>query len=109
MKIYLQLYIRFWCNHFNCVQYFERKYNWYRTTHTLGTIEIAGNVIRSTDSTQIEVNDSLKVIVLYLGGVTTISTAGSNNIESSTGFTLFSSIVLVCQSLAFEGATVKRF
>ena len=31
------------------------------STHTLGTIEVAGNVIRSTDSTQIEVNDSLKV------------------------------------------------
>ena len=31
------------------------------TTHTLGTIEIAGNVIRSTDSTSISINDSLKV------------------------------------------------
>ena len=81
------------------------------TTHTLGTIEIAGNVIRSTDSTQIEVNDSLKVVGPLSAGVTTLNPAGSNNIESTTGFTIFGSNILMGQgkSIAFEGATANDF
>jgi len=81
------------------------------TTHTLGTIEVAGNVIRSTDSTQIEVNDSLKVIGPLSAGVTTLNPAGSNNIESTTGFTIFGSNILMGQgkSIAFEGATANDF
>ena len=81
------------------------------STHTLGTIEVAGNVIRSTDSTQIEVNDSLKVVGPLAAGVTTLYPAGSNNIESTTGFTLFGSSIVLGQgqSLAFEGATANDF
>jgi hypothetical protein len=81
------------------------------STHTLGTIEVAGNVIRSTDSTQIEVNDSLKVVGPLAAGVTTLNPAGSNNIESSTGFTVFGSSIVLGQgkSLAFEGATANDF
>ena len=81
------------------------------STHTLGTIEVAGNVIRSTDSTQIEVNDSLKVVGPLSAGVTTLNPAGSNNIESTTGFTLFGSSIVLGQgqSLAFEGATANDF
>jgi len=81
------------------------------TTHTLGTIEVAGNVIRSTDSTQIEINDSLKVIGPLSAGVTTLNPAGSNNIESTTGFTIFGSNILMGQgkSIAFEGATANDF
>ena len=81
------------------------------TTHTLGTIEVAGNVIRSTDSTQIEVNDSLKVVGPLSAGVTTLNPAGSNNIESTTGFTIFGSNILMGQgkSIAFEGATANDF
>jgi len=81
------------------------------STHTLGTIEVAGNVIRSTDSTQIEVNDSLKVVGPLAAGVTTLNPAGSNNIESSTGFTVFGSSIVLGQgkSLAFEGATANNF
>ena len=81
------------------------------TTHTLGTIEVAGNVIRSTDSTQIEVNDSLKVIGPLAAGVTTINPAGSNNIESTSGFTVFGSTIVLGQgkSIAFEGATANDF
>src|SRR6056300_1903494 len=33
------------------------------TTHTLGTIQISGNVIRSTDSTEIQINDGLQVVI----------------------------------------------
>ena len=81
------------------------------TTHTLGTIEVAGNVIRSTDSTQIEVNDSLKVVGPLAAGVTTLNPAGSNNIESSTGFTVFGSSVVLGQgkTVIFEGATADNF
>ena len=81
------------------------------STHTLGTIEVAGNVIRSTDSTQIEINDSLKVVGPLSAGVTTLNPAGSNNIESTTGFTIFGSNILMGQgkSIAFEGATANDF
>ena len=81
------------------------------STHTLGTIEVAGNVIRSTDSTQIEVNDSLKVVGPLAAGVTTLNPAGSNNIESSTGFTVFGSSVVLGQgkTVIFEGATADDF
>ena len=81
------------------------------STHTLGTIEVAGNVIRSTDSSQIEVNDSLKVVGPLSAGVTTLNPAGSNNIESTTGFTIFGSNILMGQgkSIAFEGATANDF
>ena len=42
---------------------------------TLGTIQISGNQISSTDSPTVEISDGLKA------GVTTINPTGSNNIE----------------------------
>jgi len=81
------------------------------STHTLGTIEISGNTIRSIDSTEIQINDGLQVINPLRAGVTTINPAGSNNIESTSGFTVFgSSIVLsTSQFIAFEGSTDNAF
>ena len=80
-------------------------------THTLGTIEISGNTIRSTDSTTMIINDNLTVNNSLIAGVTTINPSGTNNITSSTGFTLFgSSIVLdTSKTLIFEGATADNF
>ena len=80
-------------------------------THTLGTIEISGNTIRSTDSTTMIINDNLTVNNSLSSGVTTINPTGANNIESSTGFTIFgSSIVLnTAKTLIFEGATADDF
>ena len=80
-------------------------------THTLGTIEISGNTIRSTDSTTMIINDNLTVNNSLSSGVTTINPTGANNIESSTGFTIFgSSIVLnTGKSVIFEGATADDF
>ena len=80
-------------------------------THTLGTIEISGNTIRSTDSTTMIINDNLTVNNSLVAGVTTINPSGANNITSSTGFTLFgSSIVLdTAKTLIFEGATANDF
>ena len=81
------------------------------TTHTLGTIEIGGNTIRSVDSSQITINDSLQVNGPITAGATTINPAGFNNIESTTGFTVFgSSIVLnTNQFIVFEGSTDNSF
>ena len=80
-------------------------------THTLGTIEISGNTIRSTDSTTMIINDNLTVNNSLSSGVTTINPTGANNIESSTGFTIFgSSIVLnTGKNVIFEGATADDF
>ena len=80
-------------------------------THTLGTIEISGNTIRSTDSTTIIINDALTVNNPLVAGVTTINPAGSSNITSSTGFTVFDSTIVLAQNkfIAFEGATNNDF
>ena len=80
-------------------------------TQTLGTIEISGNTIRSTDSTTMIINDNLTINNSLVAGVTTINPTGANNIESSTGFTIFgSSIVLnTGKSVIFEGATADDF
>ena len=77
------------------------------STHTLGTIEISGNTIRSTDSSEIQINDGLQVINPLRAGVTTINPAGSNNIESTSGFTVFGSSIVLSTSkfIAFEGST----
>ena len=76
-------------------------------THTLGTIEISGNTIRSTDSTTIIINDALTVNNPLIAGVTTINPSGTNNITSSTGFTVFGSSIVLGQNkvIAFEGAS----
>ena len=81
------------------------------TTHTLGTIEISGNVIRSTDSTVVTINDGATIQGPLKAGVTTINPAGSNNIESTTDFTVFGANILMGQgkSIAFEGATANNF
>ena len=80
-------------------------------THTLGTIEISGNVIRSTDSTEIQINDGLQVVNPLRAGVTTINPAGTSNITSTTGFTVFGSTIVLeaAKSLVFEGTTDDAF
>lgn len=73
--------------------------------HTFGTIEISGNQIRSTDSGTVEVLDAIKA------GVTTINPVGGNNVESTTGFTLFGSSIFMTlnKSIFFEGTTDNAF
>ncbi len=80
-------------------------------THTLGTIEISGNTIRSTDSSMLIVNDNITINNSLVAGVTTLNPSGTSNITSSSGFTIFgSSIVLATGKLiAFEGATDDSF
>ena len=77
------------------------------STHTLGTIQVSGNVISSTDSTEIQINDGLQVVSPLRAGVTTINPAGTSNITSSTGFSVFGSTIVLeaGKSLVFEGTT----
>ena len=72
---------------------------------TLGTIEINGNKISSTNSGTVEINDTLKA------GVTTINPTGGNNVESSNGFTVFGSspVMGLNQSVFFQGTTNNAF
>ena len=81
------------------------------STHSLGTIQISGNTLSSTDSTTIIINDALTVNSPLVAGVTTINPAGSSNITSSTGFTVFDSTLVLAQnkSIAFEGSTSNDF
>ena len=73
--------------------------------HTFGTIEVSGNQIRSTNSGEVEILDALKA------GVTTINPVGGNNVESTTGFTLFGSspVMTINQSIFFQGTTSNAF
>ena len=77
------------------------------STHTLGTIQVSGNVISSTDSTEIQINDGLQVVSPLRAGVTTINPSGTANITSTTGFSVFGSTIVLeaGKSLVFEGTT----
>ena len=77
------------------------------STHTLGTIQVSGNVISSTDSTEIQINDGLQVVNPLRAGVTTINPSGTANITSTTGFSVFGSTIVLeaGKSLVFEGTT----
>tara|TARA_B100001094_G_scaffold310383_1_gene344938 strand:- start:1067 stop:1822 length:756 start_codon:yes stop_codon:yes gene_type:complete len=72
---------------------------------TLGTIQINGNQISSTDSPTVEINDTLKA------GVTTINPVGNNQVESTTGFTKFGSSIFMAlnKNIFFEGGTDNAF
>ena len=80
------------------------------STHTFGTIELSGNEIRSTDSTQLKVNDSLEVSgTLKTNSIGTASgsniSLGSSNLITS-GFYYTSN---VSGGIIFEGATADGF
>ena len=69
------------------------------------TLQFQGNQISSTDSPTVEIADTLKA------GVTTINPVGSNQIESTTGFTKFGSSIFMAlnKHLYFEGGTDNAF
>ena len=82
------------------------------STHTFGTVEISGNTIRSTDSTEININDGL----ISQGTIKTNSIAartgdlvnfGANNIQTD-GF-IYLSGTSSNLGISFEGATVNAF
>jgi len=76
------------------------------TGGSIGTIQITGNVINSTDSSEIKIDDGMQINGPTKMGVTTINPPGSNNIESSSGFTVFGSIpTIMDKDISFSGDT----
>jgi hypothetical protein len=89
------------------------------TTHTLGTIEIAGNVIRSTDSTSISINDSVSITgnlsvpstnEITFGSLLKIDTQSSLPTITSTGagaVLLVDAVpLLLDNTIRFEGSSI---
>ena len=91
------------------------------TLHTLGTIEISGNNIRSTDSTTVRINDSLSIngavsatSISSTGSIsgTTITGTGAVSGTTITGSSTIqgSDLVLTGSSgIQFEGSTADNF
>jgi len=83
------------------------------STHTLGTIEVSGNTLRSTDSTRINVNDTFRVNALETETGTMIvdELSGFPRIRSTRGdkFFIFDAIPTFNSSIIFEGATQDSF
>jgi len=82
-------------------------------THTLGTIEISGNTIRSTDSSRININDTFRATVFEseTGLMTIDEISGYPRIRSTRGdnFLVFSAVPTFSGSIIFEGATADNF
>ena len=79
-------------------------------THTLGTVEISGNTIRSTDSTRININDTFRANTFetQTGLMSIDETSGFPRISSSRGddILVFNAIpAFQGSSIIFEGAT----
>ena len=89
------------------------------TTHTLGTIEISGNTIRSTDSTSISINDSVSITgnlsvpstnEITFGSLLKIDTQSSLPTITSTGagnVLLVDAVpLLLDNTIRFEGSSI---
>ena len=84
------------------------------STHTLGTVEISGNTIRSTDSTRININDTFRANTFetQTGLLSIDETSGFGRITSTRGdkIVVFNSIpAFQDSSIIFEGATADAF
>ena len=83
------------------------------STHTLGTVQISGNTISSTDSSRININDTFRATVFEseTGLMTIDEISGFPRIRSLRGdnFLVFSAIPTFSGSIIFEGATADSF
>lgn len=81
--------------------------------HTLGTIEISGNEIRSTDSTRIFVNDTLRAKghATELGAGRFDETSGFPRLQSfeSSKLFIFDATPIFNSSILFEGSSADDF
>jgi len=82
--------------------------------HTLGTFEISGNILRSTDSTRLQVNDTLRCSAVASGtGLVAMfeNAAGFPVIESfrNDKFLVINATPVFNSSIFFEGATDDAF
>ena len=82
-------------------------------THSLGTIQITGNTLSSSNATTITVNDILRAntIESQTGLVSIIETGGFPEIQSNRGdkVILFDAIPVFNERIAFEGTTPDDF
>ena len=76
-------------------------------THTLGTIELSGNEIRSTDSTELKINDNFQVSGIIKSGDTRINPSATVNIDSLTDNLTVGSNLTMAQNknILFEGSS----
>ena len=83
------------------------------STHSLGTIQISGNTLSSTDSTRINVNDTFRANAFesQTGLVSIIETGGFPEIQSNRGdkVLLFDAIPVFGDRIVFEGTTPDDF
>ena len=83
------------------------------STHTLGTIEVSGNTLRSTDSTRINVNDTFRANALETttGAMIVDELSGFPRIRSTRGdkFFIFDATPTFNSSIIFEGSTADAF
>ena len=83
------------------------------STHSLGTIQISGNTLSSTDSTRINVNDTFRANAFesQTGLVSIIETGGFPEIQSNRGdkVLLFDAIPVFDDRIVFEGTTPDTF
>ena len=84
------------------------------STHTLGTVEISGNTIRSTDSTRININDTFRANTFetQTGLMSVDEISGFPRISSTRGdkVLVFNAIpAFEGSSIIFEGATADAF
>jgi hypothetical protein len=83
------------------------------STHSLGTIQISGNTLSSTDSTRININDTFRAntIESQTGLVSIIETGGFPEIQSNRGdkVLLFDAIPVFGDRIVFEGTTPDDF
>jgi len=80
--------------------------------HTLGTVEISGNEIRSTDSTTLKVNDRLHATILQGGDIEILDVGGRGTIKSASGSNQvlkFDCWPVLNSYISFEGATDDDF
>lgn len=82
-------------------------------THSLGTIQVSGNTLSSSNATTITVNDILRAntIESQTGLVSIIETGGFPEIQSNRGdkVILFDAIPVFNERIAFEGTTPDDF
>ena len=83
------------------------------STHTLGTVEFSGNTIRSTDSTRLQINDTLRcnAVASGTGLVAMFEEGGIPTIESfrDDKILLFDAIPVFNSSILFEGSSADAF
>lgn len=82
-------------------------------TITLGTVEITGNTIRSTDSTRLFINDTLRASGLATanGNLRIDETAGFGRIASTRGdgLLVFNATPIFNSTIVFEGSSADDF